>query len=61
MSNVTRRSAGAAPVTPEHYRHLRELGFFPVCDRQGRLSFIERDEYRQLVDSRELDPGTSVQ
>ena len=63
------RSAAAEPavdcwdkrVTPEHYRALSEMGFVPHREEDGRLVFINRNEYRELVEAGKIRPGSTVQ
>ncbi|MGE0749337.1 MAG: hypothetical protein AB7K64_02005 [Variibacter sp.] len=50
-----------AKVTAEHHRQLREWGFVAHRDPSGRLSFIQRDVYAELVAAGKIEPGSAVQ
>ena len=61
VRSATTGSERGADVTLEHYRHLREWGFVAHRDRKGRLTFIQRDHYQQLIVDGKIEPGSSVQ
>lgn len=50
-----------AKITPEHFRQLREWGFVPYRDKNGRLLFAEREEYLKLLASGKIGQGASLQ
>ena len=46
-------------VTAEHYDRLREMGFVPFRDKDGRLWFVARDVYAEEVAAGKFE-GSSV-
>jgi hypothetical protein len=48
-------------LTSEILRQNSEMGYVPHRGPDGRLSFIERDYYAELVATGKLPPGCSIQ
>ena len=50
-----------ARFTPEHHKEMREMGYVAYREANGRILFVCRDIYADLVKARQLVPSSSVQ